>query len=237
MESKDELNSFLEGLRDSIPLVISFIFVFFAIGQLQNKAGLDVFQSLVLTLLIFASPAQLVIAKMIPQGEWFPALIAVCVINFRFFLMSALLLPYFQKQSKLLILTALFTLSGSTFTVAFIKIKEGEEHPFAYFLGVSCSSFLTAAVATIAGFFMTQSLPEEIEMLLSMVIPIHFTMLIAKSSEKIGFVLAAVIGFLLTPLVVPYLEKWSLLFVGVLTGAVMIGFSRNLISLKFRRVE
>lgn len=228
LESKDELNSFFEGFLDSIPLVISFAFVFFAIGQITNKAGLDVFQSLAITLFVFAAPAELVIANFVIELDWLAMIISSCVINFRFILMSTLLLPYFQKQSKLALLGTLFTLNGSTFIVSFLKIKEGKTHPFAYFLGISVSAFVAASVATVIGFLMTGSIPKAIQPLLSMIIPIHFTILIAKSWAKKGFIFAAIIGFTLTSLITPYMGRWTLLFVALTTGSLMMVIEQNL---------
>lgn len=215
-------NSFVEGVRDSTPIIISWLFVYFAIGEASSTAGLDIFQGLALTLLVFAAPAQLIIIEFIAKHAWWTIPVATFIINFRFMFISAMLIPYFQSQSKNRILASLPVLNAGTFAVSFVKIKAGEPYPYEYFLGVCAITCFVTIIATIFGFVKGESLPTEVMQVVSMVLPIHLTMLVGKAWPKLRVIIAAILGFVFTPIINHYFANSGLMLAPLIVGVVMM---------------
>ena len=193
--------SFQHGLRDSVPLGISFFFIFLAVGAASKAVGLTLGTATIMSLVVFAAPAQLAIFDLMGHHRpWLDILAATVIINARFFVMSATLLPYFRGTPLPRILAAMPMLSASTFTVPFIRFKQAADvRPFAYYLGVSAGSYPVAGAATALGLLLVQDIPGWALESLKMILPIYFTTLLAREWPNRLPLLAGLAGFVITP--------------------------------------
>jgi predicted branched-subunit amino acid permease len=220
-----------DGAIDSAPVSIAFIFLFAAIGSFAHQANFTLLQSTLMSALIYASPLQIFIIQQSGALTDLTAIITTSLlINFRFILMSASLIPYFKGVATWKKLIALPLLSASTFTVSFIKLKTHESvDSFQYFLGMGIVSLVTAVAATAIGYVMTESLQSQlITSLLHMILPIHFTALTANYwPNKMKSVIATAIGFLSASTFTALPNNYGVILGPVLVGVVMMIFDNG----------
>lgn len=219
MRDKD---GFTAGIIDAIPIAISFCFLFIAVGAVSANAGLGSIQATAMTILVFAAPAQLVIAEMMTHQNWWAAIFMTIVINFRFSVMAAALLPLFPKVSKGRLLAGLSMLSASTFGVSFLKLKgQPDENPFGYYLGVSAISFSSAIISTVLGFYLAERLTAGTTDIIKMILPVYFTTMLAKEWGKTKYLIAAGAGFVLTSISEHFVPNFGLIISAAVVGALL----------------
>ena len=230
MTKKDSLRL---GIFDSGPICIAFLFLGLSFGAISNSYHISLFQTLIMSLFIYAMPLQVVLVDMIKHGSTILAvLITAIVINFRFSLMSATLLPYFKKVKSWLILITFPLLSASGFTVSHVKFdspsKPADLDHFYYYIGVAGTGFLVSLVFTLLGFFIS-GIEDSIFIttLLTMILPIHFTALTAMRWPKFRFIFATLLGFLLMPVGRLVSSEYALIVAPILVGLAFTLFHKS----------
>lgn len=218
----------VRGLRDGVPIAASFSFLFLAVGGASRAAGLDWTESVALTVAVFAAPAQFAIVDLVADHAWLAVLITTTIVNFRFVVMSAALLPHFKGEGRMSLLTSIQFLTASTFAVAFPRLRSGRESaPLAYFLGVCFVSFPFAVIATGVGHAVADRLSGPVADTLRMILPIYFTTLVARVWPERRLLAAALGGFVLTPLLARLFGPFGLV-AAALTVATLILASERL---------
>jgi predicted branched-subunit amino acid permease len=198
-----ELSPFAQGLRSSLPVATSFVFSFFALGAITRGAGLNAFQATAMTALMFAGPAQFAVMSLLVAGKpAAEALLAVLVINFRFFIMALNLLPTFRGVPLLRVLVGVPMLSASTFAVTQLGARDQNTGRAAhdYFLGVSIGSYPVAVAFTAIGNLSAHALPEAILKSAPAILPIYFAIMLTKDVARLSVLLCAGTALLSTPL-------------------------------------
>jgi len=196
---------FVEGCIDSIPVCISFAFLFFAVGNLCATHHYSLAQAASMTALVFAAPLQVFIVQ---NGETLSlaALVVACVlINFIFLIMSSMLSEKFKKIALAKVLLSIPMLSASTFTLSNLKGESGS--PFHYYLGVGAAAIGTALAATVGGTIAAAKSDAYINDVVAIILPVHFTALTALMWPKLRPVLITVLSFLVAPIAGHWLGK------------------------------
>jgi predicted branched-subunit amino acid permease len=217
--------SFLLGIYDSLPVCVAFSFMFFSLGTLAHLNSFSFMQSIMMTAGIYAAPLQAILLN--NQSDFIGLIgITTLLVNFRFIIMSASINSYFKDIPYWKLLLALSTLSASSFTVSYARVKNGlnDIDFFSYFLAVSVFTYLIAIIATLLGYLIVAKLSTPyLTTLFAFVLPIHFSGLSAKYMPNIKLVLAIVLGIVLMPVCLIFLEKISILVLPFLI-AILLSF-------------
>ncbi len=111
-------NPLASALQQSLPIVLGYIPVGFAYGVLAQKAGLATWNTLFMSLFVFAGSAQLIAVGMIGAGAAPLAIVLTTfIVNLRHMLMSAALAPYLKSFKRLQIAAFTAQLTDETFAV------------------------------------------------------------------------------------------------------------------------
>ncbi|MBC8954557.1 AzlC family ABC transporter permease [Xenorhabdus sp. PB62.4] len=218
---------------DSLPVCVSFFFIFTSIGALYQSHGVPLMETLVGSLLIYAAPLQVAAVGYLADGAIFSVIILALLINFRFFLMAMVMTQYFQGIPKRNILLSMLGFCASTYTVTHSylsteNISDGKSQ-FHFYLGVAIPCFVVTFCATLLGYISAEHLNyESLSLFLVMLVPIHFASLTAKRSGKDLSVLATVMGGLCAPLLNEVNMKLMDLAVPVLCGIVIALIERKI---------
>ncbi len=217
-----------QGLRDALPITLTFSFLFVAVGAASQSGGLNLPQGLAMTALVFAAPAQFAAIELIAGQAWLPAILAIVVINFRFLLMAASLTPHLGAPSRRTLFPALQMLSASTFAATFPRVRGGElAHPFAFYLGVCLGAFPTALAATALGYLVEEGTSPWLQDLLITLLPVYFTTFIAQAWPNTRFLMAGLLGFFLTPLVSTVVPGFGLVVTALLVAVFLLLLERD----------
>jgi predicted branched-subunit amino acid permease len=215
--------TWIDGMLDSIPICVSFIFVFSGVGALSKSAGLTFWDSSLSTATIFAAPLQAFISGLMRDGSTVLLLSATLLANFRFALMGAVVKRYFEGVARWKIYLSMMFLSASTYAVTHTGLstrKLSGSQQFAYFLGVAVPSYSVAVIATMMGYaFLANRSGSLLSHLAVAVLPIHFASLTAKRKDNTGVLICTLTGVIVAPL----LAQSHALSVNILTPAA-VGF-------------
>jgi predicted branched-subunit amino acid permease len=215
------------GAREGVAVGTTFFLAFLGVGSVYRLAALDALQAAVSTLLLMSGPAQVALVDTVRDHQSLAALLlATCVINGRYFVMSAVLAPAFRHVSLLRLLPPWTFLSTTTFASTYAALRRPElaTHPLAYFLGLSAVSIPAAIFGTLAGYYGAGLLPDPLRATVDMILPIYFVILLAREWPKALPLLAGGLGFVLTPI----LERIAP-GLGMLLASLVVGIGLGLV--------
>lgn len=217
---------FRKGVVDSVPIVISFLFVFSGVGALYKEHGINLLDTMLASAMIFAAPLQVSALKALENHELTAALALTVMVNFRFFMMSIVMSQYFKGVGKAKVLAGMIMLSASTYTVSHSTLKAADisdgKSQFSYYLGVAWPSYLVAILATLLGYMLASYMDySSVAGIVVMILPIHFTALTAKQSANPLAVASTFLGGFCAPALQEISSEWATIVVALIAGAAM----------------
>lgn len=196
---------------------------FLGIGSLAHEAGVSLGFALTSTVLIWAGPAQVIFFGAVIQGLSLPAIaLSVSLSSVRLLPMCVSLLPLLRRRDRGLGLT-LYTAHQIAVTGWVESIRRLPDMPepsrLPWFFGLVHGLILAAVVSTVAGFWLSASVPRELAAGLLFVTPIYFIAALVRNVREPIDGMALAFGFALSPLLKPIVSAGlDLLAVGVIGG-------------------
>lgn len=128
---------FIAGMRGALPILIGVIPFAMITGVAAISVGLTLFETMGMSVLVFAGASQLVVFQLMSAGSpWIIMVLTAWVVNLRFTMYSATLAPYLQKLSTGRKALLAYMLSDQAFGLSvshFIATKEEIDHRWYYF--------------------------------------------------------------------------------------------------------
>ena len=222
--NRARLATFREGTRAAIPVCFGFLGITTALGIAAHAAGLSLGETVLMSAVVFAAPAQFPAIELFPlAGKAVHILLSTLVINLRFAIMSLALVPHFSRVRKAALMPAAHLISVSTFAVSFLRFQQkSSQEKFFYFLGVAIPSYTCYLVGTTVGYLFGARIPGGFEEGIQFVFPAYLTALLAAELRERQAILLVGVAFLTTPVVERLVPGWGLILNAVLvaTGAV-----------------
>ncbi len=214
-------SSFTEGCIDSLPVCLTFMFLFFSIGAASRGAGFTGFQALLMTFTVHAAPLQVFLAQHGENLTVMSILFTTLVVNFRFLIMSSVLTEHFKGVPLWKSLLSAQLLSISTFTLSNAR-KGMIANIYNYYLGCGISTLFIAVLATGLGYWVSAEQNPLLQSAISVILPIHFTVLASLAWPKLKPMIATGAGFALTPIVGRYLHEYQIFVVPFAIGIILL---------------
>ncbi|MDO6709016.1 AzlC family ABC transporter permease [Photobacterium sp. 1_MG-2023] len=192
------------GLIDSIPVMISFFFMFSAIGSTYQKNGIPMLESFLGTAFIFAAPLQISGMELIQNGLIYSGILLTIVINFRFILMSFIILEKFPGVERWKIYPSMIMFSASTYAVTTSYVNsigrnDGKVN-FHYYLSVGIPCYVVAVVSTVFGYLASEYINyESLKDTINLIIPINFFLMALKDEKNKLALVSTLSGIVLAP--------------------------------------
>ena len=149
---------FVAGMRGTLPILIGVIPFAMITGVAAVSVGLTFFETMGMSVLVFAGASQLVVFQLMSTGSpWIIMVLTAWVVNVRFTMYSATLAPYLQKLSTSRKALLAYMLSDQAFGVSlshFIATKEEIDHRWYYFgsaLLIWVAWQISAVIGTLLG--------------------------------------------------------------------------------------
>ncbi len=162
MQIKDRVNpdnSFLEGVKGSIPIAVGYFPIAVAFGVMAANAGISSAESFSMSVFVFAGASQFMAAEMISSGiTAMEIAIAVFILNFRHFIMSLSVFHRLKEKNRALRALLAFGVTDETFAV--ISFKEGINSK--YVLGLMLFSYISWVAGTLSGGLFFNLIPPGI---------------------------------------------------------------------------
>ncbi|MES2253098.1 MAG: AzlC family ABC transporter permease [Pseudomonadota bacterium] len=202
--------SFTLGLYGSIPICIAFTLLFSSLGLLSNAKGLTLLEATVLTATIFAGPSQVFVMDNQDLSLWALAL-NIFVLNFKFVLMSAMILPLWPHGKRFKV-PALYFMCSSAYLVH--STRKNVADSWSYYMGVVSASYIVAILFTAVGYLAWDAALNHrsfLNALAHIVLPAHFVCLIVKRKAEPMIIVMSLVGILATPMLEAYIGKQLLI--------------------------
>ena len=193
---------FLNGAKDTLPLIVGAIPFGLIFGALAVASGLTTAATLALSAFVFAGSAQFIAVGLIAAGTSWPLIVLTTfVVNLRHLLYSATLAPYVSKLSQRWQIPMAFLLTDETFAIAIARYTQQPNSTLNrwYYLGSALFMYLNWQLCTYLGLTLGQLLPDAAGWGLDFAMPVTF------------------IG-----LVIPYLKNRAMLITTTVAGVVAL---------------
>jgi 4-azaleucine resistance transporter AzlC len=160
---REGVKSFFVGLKTSVPVMIGFIPVAIAFAMMATSAGLDGFESVAMSVMVYAGASQMMAVGMIAEGAGYLAIVvATFIMNFRHFIMSTCVFERMERNGKKTGLAMkLFCSFGVTDeSFAIFTTSDTKKCDKWYFTGVFLGPYLSWILGTLVGVLLGAVLPE-----------------------------------------------------------------------------
>ncbi len=217
-------SDFQSGVKAGTSVGITFVAIFMGFGITASLAGTPNLAAVLMTVIVFAGPAQFAMIEVGAQtGLLLPVISVGVLVNLRFLVMSMALNPIFESVPRRVLLFWAQFISASSFLVTFFESrKDRGTDPFEFFKGLVFVSYSAAVAGTAIGVWFGHGLPNLLGFGATLFLPIYFSLLISSDVRKRSELIAAGLGFFLTPLVEIVLPGWGIFLVALAVGLLVV---------------
>lgn len=144
--------SFGEGVRAGLPVVLGYLGIGLAAGVVERAAGLSYAEVLLLSMVLYAGSAQFVLTSLVSLASPASAIVlTVFFVNVRHLLLAAALAPYFRNLPAWKNALLGLQLTDETFVVAAARFAKHPPQGTAWMAGLNLAAYATWAMANLAG--------------------------------------------------------------------------------------
>lgn len=209
---------FFGGMQAAVPVCLGLIPVGISYGLLAVQAGLNRFQTVLMSAAVMAGSSQLMAVSMIGQAAIISIVVAVFFVNLRHIVMSSSVMSRLDRTSLSTKLLCAFALCDESF--ALFSLSEGGSS--SKLLGANTAMYIAWVLSSFAGCVLGQILPEVVSRSFGVAVYAAFLAMLAPNmvSNKGIFwlvVLAAVMNTLLQ-LLLP--SSWAVIIAMILSAGI-----------------
>jgi predicted branched-subunit amino acid permease len=224
--------AFFGGLRSALTSVFFLVLAgtYIGIGALAHSFALGAWWFTLSTLLVWASPAQVILVSALGAGAApFEIALAVSLSGIRLFPMVVALLPLLRgKDTRLRDLLLPAHLTSISMWVESLRLLPGVPHErrIAFCNGLSIGYLGTACAFGLVGYYLAAGLPPLAAGTLLFLTPLSFLISTARNARMLVDRLALALGLAIGPLLVWYQVQLDLLWTGVIGGTAAYGLHK-----------
>ena len=214
----------------ALPIMLGYLPVGFAYGVLAHKAGLSTFNTLMMSVIVYAGSAQLIAVGLVANGiTSLTIILTTFIVNLRHLLMSAAIFPHIARWQKRELAGFAYELTDETFALHSTRFNLGQVEKSEAFI-INIVSHITWVLGGWMGVVVGQLLVDVEPLALDYVLPAMFIGLLVmqiKSRTQVWVALlagTASVAFLL--LGFSQLHVIIATIIGATFGAWMEGWTR-----------
>jgi 4-azaleucine resistance transporter AzlC len=230
LQEKRNTHPWLGGVMAALPIMLGYLPVGFAYGVLAHKAGLSTFNTLMMSMIVFAGSAQLIAVGLVANGiTSLTIILTTFIVNLRHLLMSAAIFPHIARWQKRELAGFAYELTDETFALHSTRFNLGQVEKSEAFI-INIVSHITWVLGGGLGVVVGQLLVDVEPLALDYVLPAMFIGLLVmqiKSRTQVWVALlagTASVAFLL--LGFSQLHVIIATIIGATFGAWMEGWTR-----------
>ena len=149
--------------------------------------------------------------------------LAVWLVNARLYPMTVSLMPLLKDESqpKWKYYLSCHFLAVSSWLIMKDRIQVAEQkHRIDFWIGIGTGTWMTAIIATIVGYLLSDYLNKDMVIGLAIVNPVYFTCMMVGAMKSKSISIAIILGAVLGPVFFLAFPEWSILFGGTLAGTI-----------------
>jgi 4-azaleucine resistance transporter AzlC len=127
--SKLTSHGWLRGVSRAAPITLGYIPIGFAYGVLAQKAGLSTFNTLAMSIFVYAGSSQLIAVGLIAtEVSPLSIILTTFIVNLRHMLMASALAPYLNRWRKFELSAFAYEITDESFALHAVEFPKGEPH-------------------------------------------------------------------------------------------------------------
>jgi len=228
LEGKNSLwRMIFAGAHKALPIVFGYIPIGFAYGVLAQKAGISTFNTVLMSVTVFAGSSQLIAVELFALGlSTSSILLTTFIVNLRHMLMSAALSPYLHDWKKGELAAFAYELTDETFALHATRMsagKVGKIETFtinltaqaAWILGTAFGILIGGQIAEIEPFALDYALPA-----------MFMALLIMQVNGRKDVIVAVLSGILSVGLLLLGFDQWHVIIATVVAATIGVGMEQ-----------
>ncbi|MBO8170061.1 MAG: AzlC family ABC transporter permease [Thermoanaerobacteraceae bacterium] len=215
---------FVQGMKAAVPIVLGYLPLGFAYGVLAREAGLSLFQTVMMSVLVYAGSGQFIAVSMIGAAVSAAAIIfTVFLVNLRHLLMSASFIPHLRHYSVPLLSFISYQITDETFAVAISHFKDHKANQ-AYHLGLNITAHTAWVVAGFLGGAFGNLITNPEQWGINFALPAMFIALLVMQVKDRQTLLVAVLAAVFS-VAIKHLAagSWNIIAATVVAATVGVG--------------
>ena len=219
LKAKFAARGWLRGVSRAVPITLGYIPIGFAYGVLAQKAGLSAFNTLAMSIFVYAGSSQLIAVGLFAAGvEPLSIILTTFVVNLRHMLMASALAPYLSRWSKITLTVFAYEITDESFalhSVEFLKRPPNAAEGLALNMTAQVSWVLGSWLGLVTGELIT-----DVKLFaLDYALPAMFVaLLLMQIKDKVQVLVAVSTGVIAVALLMVGLNQWYVI-VATLIGA------------------
>jgi len=212
------------AFRQSLPIILGYVPVGFAYGVLAQKSGLSSWNTILMSVIVFAGSAQLIAVGLFASGASMLTIVATTfVVNLRHVLMSAALAPYLSRWSKTKLALFAAELTDETFALHASRFAKGETAQTKTF-AINAIAQTAWVGGTVFGLAASTLITDVKPIGLDYALPAMFiALLLGQIKSRLHLTVAVVAGLLSTALMLMGLSQSHVLAATILAATFGLG--------------
>jgi 4-azaleucine resistance transporter AzlC len=186
--------AFLEGCRDSIPMLIGIVPFGIVCGIGAVAAGASAIAALAMSMIMFSGAAQIIATQLLASGAPFAVILLSClVVSLRLLMYSAAMAPYLRPLDHRWRALLAFVLTDQAFAGTLQRFRDSDDvrANASYFLGNGSMLWIVWQFATLGGVVAGQFIPPSWH--LEFVVPLCFlAVLVPLLHDRVSLIVLAV---------------------------------------------
>lgn len=216
-----KLQDYKAGVRAGAPVVLGFIPVAFAYAIAASKVGLSLWETVLMSVSVFAGASQMMAVEMIAQDAGvFSIVFATFIVNLRHFIMSTCVFNIMDTAPKALKVLASFWVTDESF--ALFTAERKQPRSIWYFFGMVTMTYSSWVLGGLLGALTVNILPKLLSDSLGIALYAVFITLLIPSVKKnlrlaVLVVATALLNLLLRQLIA---GSWALIASTLICAAI-----------------
>ncbi|MEM6987727.1 MAG: AzlC family ABC transporter permease, partial [Pseudomonadota bacterium] len=189
-------SALLAGARSMIPMLVGAVPFGLLFGALASAAGLPLWATMAISLLVFAGSAQFIAVGLIAQGTGAALIVLTTfIVNLRHALYAASLLPFVKHLPQRWLAPLAFTLTDETYAVTITRFRAHPDDPrrHVFQLGASVSMYINWQVCTLLGALAGQQIDGVGDLGLEIAMAVTFIGIVVPWLRSVPLVVSALV--------------------------------------------
>lgn len=185
---------FLQGMQAALPIVIGYLPLGFAYGVLARDAGLNLFETVLMSVLVYAGSGQFIAVSLLSSGVAAVAIImTVFLVNLRHLLFSASFVPHLRRFSPAYLSLLAAQITDETFAVA-INHYSNHQAQLPYHFGLNLTAHAAWITASLLGGLTGNLIGDPSRYGFNFALPAMFIILLVMQIKNKKTILVAVLA-------------------------------------------
>jgi 4-azaleucine resistance transporter AzlC len=221
----------LRGVGRAFPIALGYIPIGFAYGVLAQKAGLSAFNTLAMSLFVYAGSSQLIAVGMFAlSANPLSVVLTTFIVNLRHMLMASAVAPYLKCWRKWELAIFAYELTDETFAVHAAEFPRGQPAQ-AETLALNLAAQFSWVCGSWAGLAAGELITDVKPLALDYALPAMFiALLVMQIRDHTQIVVAVFSGALAVGLLLAGMSQWHVIaatIVGATFGAILEAWSKK----------